>query len=63
MDCPRGVCQIDVIFGYSHLRYDDIGRRGVLSLTECKVVMQLLAYGILTDCVVEYLKIGENPYS
>ena len=46
------------IFEYFQLRYDDLGRRGLLPLTACTTTMQLLAYGISADYVDEYLKIG-----
>ena len=40
------------------MRYDAIGKRGLTSLTKCTVAMRMLAYGVATDCVDEYLKIG-----
>jgi len=43
---------------YFQVRYDAIGKWGLIPLTKCITAMQMLAYGIAADCVDEYLKIG-----
>ena len=37
-----------------------MGRRGLSPLTKCMTTIRILTYGISTDCVDEYLKIGES---
>ena len=43
---------------FFQLRYDCIGQRGLSLLTKCTAAMRMLAYGIVADCVDEYMKIG-----
>lgn len=40
------------------MRYDATRKCGVTPLTKCITAVRMLAYGIATDCVDEYLKIG-----
>ena len=47
-------------YEYFQQRYDGLDRRGLSPLTRCTAAMQMLAYSIVTDCVDEYLKIGES---
>ena len=45
---------------FFQLRTDALGRRALLLLTKCNVVIRMLVCGISADCVDEYLKIGES---
>ena len=56
----RIVSTLESRFEYFQLRHDGLGRRGLSPLTKCTAAMRMLAYGILDDCVDEYLKIGES---
>ena len=58
------LCIVDALqsrFEYFQLRYDALGKCGWLSLTKCTSAMWMLATGITTDCVNEYLKTRESP--
>ena len=43
---------------FFQLRYDAVGQRWLSPLTKCIAAMRMLAYGIVADCVDEYMKIG-----
>ena len=47
-------------FEFFKQKSDALGRRGLSPLTKCTTTIRILAYGISTDCVDEYLKIGES---
>jgi len=54
---------VDVLssrFEYFQMRYYGVGRHELSPLTKCTVAMRMLANGISTDRVDEYLKIGES---
>lgn len=40
------------------MRDDCASRRGLSSITKCTAAMRMLTYGLSTDCVDGYLKIG-----
>jgi len=44
---------------YFQMRYDVVGRIGLPPLQKCTAVIRILAYGSPTDCVDEYVRIGE----
>ncbi|KAL5184753.1 hypothetical protein HKD37_17G048410 [Glycine soja] len=44
---------------YFQMRYDVVGRIGLSPLQKCTAVIRILAYGSPTDCVDEYVRIGE----
>jgi len=43
---------------YFPLRYDATKNRGLMPLTKCTIAMRMLAYGIVADCIDEYLMNG-----
>jgi hypothetical protein len=45
---------------YFSERYDATGRVGLTVLQKCTVVVRQLAYGIATDTIDEYLKLGKS---
>ncbi|XP_062100749.1 uncharacterized protein LOC133806672 [Humulus lupulus] len=45
---------------YFHMRFDAVGRRGLLPLQKCTAAMRMLAYGAPVNYVDEYVQIGET---
>ena len=45
---------------FFQVMYDAIGQRGLSPLTKCTAAMRMLAYGIVADCIDEYVKIGAS---
>ena len=45
---------------YFQVRYDVAEKRELSPLTKYTAAMRMLAYGVATDCIDEYLKIGTS---
>lgn len=54
----RIVEALDNHLEYFQVRYDATRKCGLMPLTKCITAMRMLAYGIVADCIDEYLKIG-----
>ncbi|XP_025692688.1 uncharacterized protein [Arachis hypogaea] len=48
------------VYLYFQQRVDAIGRRDLSSLQKCTDAIQMLAYGVATNAVVDYVRIGES---
>nr|XP_017217026.1 PREDICTED: uncharacterized protein LOC108194578 [Daucus carota subsp. sativus] len=57
------LCIVDVVSNfdpYFQQRIDVVGRQGLSPLQKCTATMRMLAYGISTDVVDDYVRIGEG---
>jgi hypothetical protein len=56
----RIVKAVENVDPYFHFKYDAVGRVGLSALQKCVAAIHILAYGIPTDVVDEYVRIGES---
>jgi hypothetical protein len=56
----RIVQAVENVNPYFHFRYDAVGRAGLMALQKCVGAIRILAYGLPTDVVDEYVRIGES---
>jgi hypothetical protein len=56
----RLVQAVDNVHPYSHFKYDAAGRAGLSPLQKCVTAIRILAYGVPTDAVDEYVRIGKS---
>jgi hypothetical protein len=52
--------KLSEISPYFCKRYDATGRAGLTALQKCTTALRQLAYGMATDTIDEYLKLGKT---
>jgi hypothetical protein len=56
----RLVQAVDNVDPYFHFKYDAARRADLSPLQKCVAAIHILGYGVLTDTVDEYVRIGES---
>ena len=56
----RIVEALSTVDPYFQQRYDALGKKGLSSLQKCTAAMRMLAYGVSTDAIDDYVHIGES---